>query len=363
MDVEKTIGMKNNKRNQRASRNKTIKWKTIIPLLVIGIALAIPYMYILINTVVVCDGEPREVVISNFMGDVEFDTRSISIDRGVMTNNQPIVFYIESEKYEAAPGELLIEFNDYLDYSLFGIPWHNSLITENYNMSFSTSSMPGDYKFSTNQLTIKNGDNTLEYSHSKIIRGCGSEKTTKIIAVDLSDQVPDIVLTIQNNEIMNISGGCIISYKGDVIRKNHTLLHLQDNEHGCEFLISNISDMDIFLNETGGVVLNGKVDSLEGTLEYGEGRILTVSPSGQKAYEAGGQEVQLKGKKIQLEYSFNNAISRMLAKGKPGVAKIEKVDIRENIVLFLVSNYSAIILTLIGSAVTKILIEKNAVNN
>ena len=330
---------------RKVSSYKCIRWSPFVLFLVVLINV---FCYIKQNTLIVLEGKPQNIMIDNFEGSVAMDIRSISIDKGMLVNRDPIIFLIGENKYEAAPHELVIEFNCYKDIEKYGYKHANFLLTHNYDMYYSTTTSSEDI-LSADSISFKRSDNTLEYFYEKINKASGNNGESKIISINFENPIAEGLLQIQNNEILDISGGYNIYYKGEILEKNYTQLEIMNDKFGSSFEFFNLSNLEILLNESGGIALNGNMSGLSGEFEVGEGRIISTSPASQRELYVGAQEVEFVGENLNVEYTFDSDASEMVIKGKPDKASLENIDIMDGLVQFFLTNLGAIIMAFIGT--------------
>jgi hypothetical protein len=320
-------------------------------LVILMIALIVASVYIRFSTIIVLEGAPQNILINNYDGQVEFDTRQISIDKGILVNRDSLQFYVNGNRYVAEPGELRIEYNSYKNYSDNNGLIFNTLSSKQHNMNFGTTAVSENMR--ADSISIKAGDNLLEYFHSKVIEAAGGEDNGKIITLSIENPVSNALLQIQNDEDLTLSGGCTVYCGEKVIGEDFIELEIKDNPHSCAFVLFNTSKMDAFLNETGGMVLNGSISSICGKLDTGDGTILSTSPATQKVFKVGSQEVELSGRDMKLEYTFNDGESILNAKGRAKNARLENVRIIGGVVQFFLTNSAALILAIIGGVISK----------
>lgn len=330
---------------RKVSSYKYIRW---IPFVMFLIVLINVFCHIKQNTLIVLEGEPQNITIDNFEGSVAMDIRSIIIDKGMLVNRDPIIFLIGENKYEAAPYELVIAFNCYKDIEKYGYKHANFLLTHNYDMYYSTTTSSEDI-LSADSISFKRSDNTLEYFHEKINKASGKNGESKIISINFKNPIAEGLLQIQNNEILDISGGYNIYYKGEILESSYTQLEIMNDRFGCSFEFFDLSNLEILLNESEGIALNGNMSGLSGEFEVGEGRMISTSPTSQRELYVGAQEVELEGENLNVEYTFNSNASEMVVKGKPNKARLENIDIMEGWVQFFLTNWGSIIMAFIGT--------------
>lgn len=324
---------------------KNIRW---IPFIMMLMALIFVFYYIKQNTLVVLEGEPKDVVIDDFVGDVAMDTKMICIDKGRVVNRDPIIFSIDENKYTAAPHELVIEFDCDKDIAKYGYPYSNHLLSNNRDMYFSTTTGTEDI-MSAASITFERSDNTLEYFHDKINKASGYSGKSKIAYINFEAPITKGLLQIQNNEKLDIAGGITVYYKDEILRNGYVQLEIVNEQYGCSFEFYNLSNLEVLLNESVGIALNGNINGLSGEFEVSEGRMISTSPSSQKELYIGAQKIVLEGENLNVEYTFNSDTSEMVVKGNPNKARLENIDIMEGWVQFFLTNWAAIIMAFIGT--------------
>lgn len=125
-----------------------------------------------------------------------------------------------------------------------------------------------------------------------------------------------------------------VYYKNEILREGYVQLEIMNEQHGCSFEFYNLSNLEIFLNESVGIALNGIINGISGEFEVGEGRMISTSPSSQRELYIGAQEIVLEGEKLNVEYTFDSDSSEMVVKGNPNKARLENIDIMEGWVQF-----------------------------
>lgn len=330
--------------------NKTIIYKCIrwLPFAVFLVVLFWVFSYIKQNALVVLEGEPKDIIIDNFEGDVAMDTKMICIDKGRVVNRDSIIFSINGNKYTALPGELVIEFDCDKDIEKYGNPYSNYLFSQNRDMYYSTT-IASEYIMSADSITFERSNNTSEYFHGKINKASGYSGESKSVHINFGYPITKGLLEIQNNEILGIYGGITVYYKDEILENGYVQLEIMNEQHGCSFEFYNLSNLDVLLNESFGIALNGNINGISGEFEVGEGRMISTSPSSQRELYVGAQEIVLEGENLNVEYTFDSDSSEMVVKGNPNKARLENIDIMEGWVQFFLTNWAAIIMAFIGT--------------
>lgn len=202
---------------------------------------------------------------------------------------------------------------------------------------------------SADLINVEKGDNTLEYFHHKINKASGMESESKITNINFVKPNAEGLLQIQNNEQIDISGDCTVYYKNKILGNNNISLEILNEKSGCSFEFVHLSNLEVLLNESEGIALNGKVNGMTGEFEVGDGRLLSTSPSSQRELYIGAQKIVINGSDLNVEYNFNTDLSKMVIKGKPDKAKLENIDLKEGWVQFFLANWAAIIMAFIGT--------------
>lgn len=332
--------------------NKMILYKCIrwIPFALFLIVLVGVFSYIKSNTLVVLEGEPKEIILNDFRGNIAMDTRMIYMDKGVLTNRDALTFSIDNNKYTAAPYEVVIKIGCENGNNKYEIKCAYYIATQNHNMYYSTTTN-SEYVMSADSINVEKGDNTLEYFHHKINKASGmeSESKSKITNINFVKPNAEGLLQIQNNEQIDIFGDCTVYYKNKILGNNNISLEILNEKFGCSFEFVHLSNLEVLLNESEGIALNGKVNGMTGEFEVGDGRLLSTSPSSQRELYIGAQKIVINGSDLNVEYNFNTDLSKMVIKGKPDKAKLENIDLKEGWVQFFLANWAAIIMAFIGT--------------
>ena len=343
--MTKKMGGCNKKIENKMILYKCIRW---IPFALFLIVLVGVFSYIKSNTLVVLEGEPKEIILNDFRGNIAMDTRMIYLDKGVLTNRDALTFSIDNNKYTAAPYEVVIKFGYENGNNKYGIKNAYCIATQNHNMYYSTTTN-SEYVMSADLINVEKGDNTLEYFHHKINKASGMESESKITNINFVKPNAEGLLQIQNNEQIDISGDCTVYYKNKILGNNNISLEILNEKSGCSFEFVHLSNLEVLLNESEGIALNGKVNGMTGEFEVGDGRLLSTSPSSQRELYIGAQKIVINGSDLNVEYNFNTDLSKMVIKGKPDKAKLENIDLKEGWVQFFLANWAAIIMAFIGT--------------
>ena len=234
------------------------------------------------------------------------------------------------------------------DIEKYGYPYSNRLLSKNRDMYFSTTTGTEDIMSATS-ITFERSDNTLEYFHDKLNKASGYSGETKIAYINFGTPIAKGLLQIQNNEILDIAGGITVYYKDKILRNGYVQLGIVNEQHGCSFEFYNLSNLEVLLNESVGIALNGNIKGLSGEFAVSEGRMISTSPSSQKELYIGAQKIVLEGENLNVEYTFNSDTSEMVVKGNPNKARLENIDIMEGWVQFFLTNWAAIIMAFIGT--------------
>lgn len=328
--MTKKMGGCNKKIENKMILYKCIRW---IPFALFLIVLVGVFSYIKSNTLVVLEGEPKEIILNDFRGNIAMDTRMIYMDKGVLTNRDALTFSIDNNKYTAAPYEVVIKFGYENGNNKYGIKNAYCIATQNHNMYYSTTTN-SEYVMSADLINVEKGDNTLEYFHHKINKASGMESESKITNINFVKPNAEGLLQIQNNEQIDISGDCTVYYKNKILGNNNISLEILNEKSGCSFEFVHLSNLEVLLNESEGIALNGKVNGMTGEFEVGDGRLLSTSPSSQRELYIGAQKIVINGSDLNVEYNFNTDLSKMVIKGKPDKAKLENIDLKEGWVQF-----------------------------
>lgn len=328
--MTKKMGGCNKKIENKMILYKCIRW---IPFALFLIVLVGVFSYIKSNTLVVLEGEPKEIILNDFRGNIAMDTRMIYMDKGVLTNRDALTFSIDNNKYTAAPYEVVIKIGCENGNNKYGIKYIYCIATQNHNMYYSTTTN-SEYVMSADSINVEKGDNTLEYFHHKINKASGMESESKITNINFVKPNAEGLLQIQNNEQIDIFGDCTVYYKNKILGNNNISLEILNEKFGCSFEFVYLSNLEVLLNESEGIALNGKVNGMTGEFEVGDGRLLSTSPSSQRELYVGAQKIVINGSDLNVEYNFNTGLSKMVIKGKPDKAKLENIDLKEGWVQF-----------------------------
>lgn len=304
--MTKKMGGCNKKIENKMILYKCIRW---IPFALFLIVLVGVFSYIKSNTLVVLEGEPKEIILNDFRGNIAMDTRMIYMDKGVLTNRDALTFSIDNNKYTAAPYEVVIKFGYENGNNKYGIKNAYCIATQNHNMYYSTTTN-SEYVMSADLINVEKGDNTLEYFHHKINKASGMESESKITNINFVKPNAEGLLQIQNNEQIDISGDCTVYYKNKILGNNNISLEILNEKSGCSFEFVHLSNLEVLLNESEGIALNGKVNGMTGEFEVGDGRLLSTSPSSQRELYIGAQKIVINGSDLNVEYNFNTDLSK-----------------------------------------------------
>lgn len=271
--MTKKMGGCNKKIENKMILYKCIRW---IPFALFLIVLVGVFSYIKSNTLVVLEGEPKEIILNDFRGNIAMDTKMIYMDKGVLTNRDALTFSIDNNKYTAAPYEVVNKIGCENGNNKYGIKYVYCIATQNHNMYYSTTTN-SEYVMSADSINVEKGDNTLEYFHHKINKASGMESESKITNINFVKPNAEGLLQIQNNEQIDISGDCTVYYKNKILGNNNISLEILNEKFGCSFEFVYLSNLEVLLNESEGIALNGKVNGMTGEFEVGDGRLLSTS--------------------------------------------------------------------------------------
>ena len=337
-------------KNKKTNEKKYVRMLPFLFFCIFLVVLLIIFIYKKQNTIIVLEGEPKDITITSFEGNIALDTRMLNIDIGYVMNRDTLTFALQGKEYIAAPHELIIRFDCNKDLKKVGLPYFNSMMTRKYNMYYSTT-VSSEY-LTAEAVVFERSENTIAYFHNKIIEAGGENRDGKILYVNFLEPKAQGLLQLQKNEIVDLSGGVIVYYKGDVLTTYSTQLEIMNEEFGCSFEFYDLSNLKIYMDEAVGMALNGNIDGIVGELEIGTGKMVCTSPSSQKELYVGTQEIVVEGEELSIEYDFNAGVSEMALKGKADEARLESVDVLEGVAQFFMSNLSNIIMVVVGTLIS-----------
>lgn len=341
--------LKNTLKKLEKKKEKLGRLKIWLLLIIFVVVLGLDFWINKNNTILTIEGEPKNITITNFNGNVSFDSRLIRIDTGYIMNRDKITFIINGEEYTAQPHELKIEFDCNKDIQKQGCQYINSMMTQNNNMYYSTTVSSEDMQ--SNSITIERESSTFEYLHNKMNKSFGENKEGKIIMINFIFPREEGLLQLQKNEIVFLKGGVVVKYKGETLSKTSTELQLK-NDSGCSFEFENLSNIEIMINESEGFALNGTINKINGKFENGNGEMFCTSRRSQKEFYIGAQEIMADGKSLDVDYDFNANSAQMSVNGHANKAKLEDIDVLEGVGQFFLQNSTEIFLIILGAFIS-----------
>ncbi|WP_029231231.1 hypothetical protein [Butyrivibrio sp. VCB2006] len=305
------------------------------------IGIAILYLAKKNNTSIILQGEPKDVVMENFNGEMEFQSYSLYSGDAILTNESDISFDLNGKTYHAAPYELVIEFTSVPseegeNLSLGGIS--NPII-----QFLSSASAVDDVQADSIGLKYESRVTESDYDTSQEY----NKVTTAPLEVTINNisSLPSIYvgfgdpLYANDNTVIKL-GDVVLSDCGGNI-----------NLHGMgEFSFSSVSDVTISLmNPSDALYLNGHIGTISGFFSNDDAALYCTTGTSQNSFFCGNQKVYAQGKALSLEYEYNSESADLIVNGKPKVARLEGIDILEGFVQYLVSNFDSFFMALIGA--------------
>ena len=262
--IEKQNELLHENEKKQVKKEKAIhKSIIIVTLLIIMIFIAL-YLYKNDNTIVAITGNPENISVTNFNGDFSTDTNLIMLDKGEIINRDNIIFRIGENEYSANPGELEIFFDCDKDIEKYGHKYGNSMMTSKDVMYYSTSTS-SDYQIISDVISFRKMSSTDDYLSNMIRRHTNEAPEEETLIVNFIAPQTDALLQIQKKEVIQLSGGIIVKFKGKELSSTSVNLEI-NNDIGCSFILHDLSNLELMIRNDDGFSLNGNIESINGPL-------------------------------------------------------------------------------------------------
>ena len=262
--IEKQNELLHDNEKKQVKKEKAIhKSIIIVTLLIIMIFIAL-YLYKNDNTIVAITGNPENISVTNFNGDFSTDTKLIMLDKGAIINRDNIIFRIGENEYSANPGELEIFFDCDKDIEKYGYKYGNSMMTSKDAMYYSTT-ISSDYRMISDVISFRKMSSTDDYLSNMIRRHTNEDPEEETLIVNFIAPQTDALLQIQKKEVIILSGGVIVKFKGKELSSTSVNLEI-NNDIGCSFILHDLSNLELMIRNDDGFSLNGNIESINGPL-------------------------------------------------------------------------------------------------
>ncbi len=310
------------------------------------------------NTSIVIQGEPEDIVLENFSGDLDFEVYTVHAYDGSVTNRDAVSFTIDGKTYTAEPGELVIEFEkEYSEEVNAYVPGSIS----NQHMSLTSDSSLDEGSFA-DTVEIRYAGRITE-SDSEELDGSYNEDDTEDVIVN--DNVKKRLVTTKTMEVsiknfsslgsfligsedaLNASYNTCVKFKNEVLSDSGADIFLKDY---CHFSFVDVSELELFLSdESMDFYLNGQISKLSGTLGNDDAVLYRTSGAYQASFFCGNQKLSAQGGTLNAEYEYNSDSAGLVVNGKPKTAMLEGIDVLEGFVQYLVTNFDSIFFAFAGA--------------
>lgn len=324
----------------------TSKKKNLIYFILLGIFIVV-FLFISIlylikrnNSSIIIQGDPKNIVLKDFEGNLDFVAVTVSAEGGFITNENAISFSLDERTYSAQPHDLVIEFK-------------NVVSDNGQNISGSISSpqmhfTPTDSELTSvfaDKITIKKGDRLTE-GYTDEARS--SQKTViNNTEIYMSGFSSSDYLHIWNEYPLFADSNTVIKLSGEVISENGGQLDLKDF---CSFTIGDSENLQMTLSDSNDdFYLNGAVKQVYGTLENDNAELYYTSSSSQNSFFCGNQNLYTAGKELKTTYIYGRDSADLVVNGKPSVARLEGIDVTEGFLQYLISNFDSFFMAFFGA--------------
>ncbi len=326
----------------KSDKTKKIYFAVLAVFVICFIGILVLYLIKKNNTSIIVQGNPRDLIIENYKGDLDFESITLFIADGVVTNRDSVSFEVDGAYYDAEPGELRLEFSKQPSYD--GNGYYSCSLT-NPLMYFSSTPSMDIYSYA-DEIKIINNEHITENDIDE--NGKKNQVTSEIVEVIFKNFSSDGGLYVEGNSTLSVDKPVIISYKGDTLPNSGDGITLYNQ---CEFALEDISEMEVCLMDSSErLSLNGQINKLHGTLNNEEAALYSTSGTSQSSFFCGNQMLNIAGKDLKAEYEYNYASADLMVNGKPQIARLEGIDILEGFVQYLLSNFDSFFLSFVGAA-------------
>ena len=326
---------------------KNISKKNLIYFVLLGFFI-IAFLFISVlylvrknNTSIIIQGDPKNIVLEEFEGNLDFAAVTLFATDGSITNEDTISFDIDGKTYNAQPHDLVIEFQsatteDYAD----SIPGSIS----SPQMQF----IPLDYTYGStfaDNVEIKKSDRIVEGFSDEF--GSDSKNVVNFVEITMRGFTSFDRLHIMSDSPLYASSDTVIIFNGETISDNGAQIALHDD---CVFSFENVSELSTILSQSiDDFHLNGTIKKLSGDLENDGAELYTTSGASQNSFFCGNQSLLAMGKELKAEYIYGADSADLIVSGKPTAAKLEDIDVMQGFLQYLISNFDAFFMALFGA--------------
>ena len=331
-------------------KKKNLIYVTLLVIFIISfLFISILYLIRKNNTSIIIQGDPENIVLENFGGNLSFSAVTIAANDGYITNDDAISFDIDGKTYSAQPRELSIEFkpsgsND------FTYNDHGSISSPNMHFVPTDSDVFSTY---AERIEIKKGDRlTEDYLDES---GNSHKAVVNNISITMSGFNSSDYLHVRNEYPLEANENTIIRFKNNVISENggEIILH-----NYCTFAFENLVGLNMNLADNNDdFYLKGTTSKFLGILDNDNAELYFTSSASQNSFFCGNQTLYAAGKELNTTYIYDSTSADLVISGKPSAAKLEGIDVTEGFLQYLITNYDAFFMAFFG-AILALVIDK-----
>lgn len=324
----------------------TSKKKNLIYFILLGIFIVV-FLFISIlylikrnNSSIIIQGDPKNIVLKDFEGNLDFVAVTVSAESGFITNEDAISFSLDDKTYSAQPHDLVIEFKNVV--SDYGQNISGSISSPQMHFTPTDSELTSVF---ADKITIKKGDRLTE-GYTDEARS--SQKTViNNTEIYMSGFSSSDYLHIWNEYPLFADSNTVIKLSGEVISENGGQLALKES---CTFTFDAPKCLQMTLSDSNDdFYLNGTITKALGYLENENADLYYTSGASQSSFFCGNQNLQVAGKKLNSTYIYGADTADLIINGKPSVARLEGIDVTEGFLQYLISNFDSFFMAFFGA--------------
>ena len=331
------LGKNMYKNNIKKSYNNKNKSKLIIIYLLIFIILSVVYWKSVSNKSISINGNLNNSELYGFNGKAYINTNKFDFLRGRIVNNNNIVVKINGKRYEVEANklEIICDSVSYNDKEYASTP--HQIEVKDSTFIITPPFYNRENHFHATKIDISRNNN-IDYE----FLGNGIEFDVQLDDISSNVQIP-------NNKEIKISGvntDIIINNKNVNNRLDYVTLSIESEYTYSDFTIESMDEVKFELFDYS-IHFDGTITEMVGKLDSTESKILINSRAGQKEYKVDNNSVECYGK-LNIDLYCDNNRADITLFGNITTAKIGSVILNSDIFQFIVENYVAIIITLLG---------------